>query len=147
MYGAATTRTQRAASLDHQQANGLVVDAEPLANLHQRQTIDVETHRLLTHRLRHGRPPDGESGLADELRHGTAVYLEASRQLVNGHSIGVPSEQLGVIRGTQTGLRLARTSAHRTPLIDHLGALRAASPTVRPLDDAGDQRAERPRGV
>ena len=92
MYGAATTRTQRAASLDHQQANGLVVDAEPLANLHQRQTIDVETHRLLTHRLRHGRPPDGESGLADELRHGTAVYLEASRQLVNGHSIGVPSE-------------------------------------------------------
>ncbi len=144
---AATTRTQRAACLDHQQANGLVVDAEPLADLHQSQPVNVETHCLLTHRLRHGRPPDGEPRLPDDFGHGGPVHLEASRKLVNGHSIGVPSEQLSVIRGTQTGLRLARISAHRTPLIDELGAPWAASPTVRPLDDAGDQRAERPRGV
>lgn len=88
-----------------------------------------------------------ESGAPRDLADGAAMHLEAGGELPDGHPVGVRSEQVGSIRGTQTGLSLGRIFADRAALIGDPGGPRGASTTPRPLDNVGDQSLEWLSGV
>lgn len=115
--GATTARPQRTSTRDHRRAHRVVADPEFGTDLDQSLAIGVQACRLLSERLSKRRLSRVEARTLGDLAHGAAVHIEASCEFSNWHPIGVPSEQIGTIRGTQTGLSLRRIFGHGAALI------------------------------
>ncbi len=94
-----------------------MADPEFGTDLDQSLAIGVQACRLLSERLSKRRLSRVEARTLGDLAHGAAVHIEASCEFSNWHPIGVPSEQIGTIRGTQTGLSLRRIFGHGAALI------------------------------
>jgi hypothetical protein len=113
--------TEGSTTRDDGGAHGVVADPELRADLDQGEAVGIQAGCLLTNRLRQRWRTGFEPGAPRDLTDGATMHLEADGQLPDGHPVGVRSEQVGSIRGTQTGLSLSRISADGAALIGDLG--------------------------
>lgn len=119
-----SSRPDDSAASEVARACAIDADTQPVGDLRQGHPLRVEPRRLYSRGVRQGRATMRKPCPSSVLVDGAAVDSEPGYQVVQRDAVGVRVQQGKSIRGTQTGLRLARLLRHRATVIGSLGSLR-----------------------